>query len=211
MVAIKTGLSEGPSVAESQRRVDTPLNVSCLLILISVLTALSMTRVLIVEDQRALLDTFTRGLREEGDAVTPAADVAEARRVLREEAVDAIVLDLMLPDGDGLSLLRELRQAGFSKPIVIVTARDAVEDRVHGLDSGADDYLVKPFSFDELPARLRAVLRRSGSAATESVLRVDDLELDVEAYPSRPLLECEPGDRLMQNGAGGHAERIWSD
>ena len=165
-------------MAESQRLVDTPLNVSCLLILFSILTAFSMTRVLIVEDQRTLLDTFTRGLREEGYAVDPAANVAEARRVLKEEAVDAIILDLMLPDGDGLSLLCELRQAGFSKPIVIVTARDAVEDRVHGLDSGADDYLVKPFSFDELLARLRAVLRRSGTAR-ESVLRVDDLELDL--------------------------------
>ena len=198
-------------MAESQRLVDTPLNVICLLILFSILTALSMTRVLIVEDQWALLDTFTRGLREEGYAVTPAADVAEARRVLKDEVVDALVLDLMLPDGDGLSLLRELRQAGFSKPIGIVTARDAVEDRVLGLDSGADDYLVKPFSFDELLARLRAVLRRSGVAGDGIRAAGDDLESDVEAYPSRPLLECEPGDRLMQNGAGGHAERIWSD
>lgn len=138
-----------------------------------------MTRVLIVEDQRALLETFTRGLREEGYAVAPAANVAEARRVLKEEAVDAVVLDLMLPDGDGLSLLGELRQAGFRKPIVVVTARDAVEDRIRGLDRGADDYLVKPFSFDELLARLRAVLRRSVSVASESVLRVDDLELDL--------------------------------
>lgn len=138
-----------------------------------------MLRVLIVEDQQKLLDTFARGLREEGYAVAPAAKLVEARRVLKNEAVDAVVLDLMLPDGDGLSLLGELRQAGFNKPIVIVTARDAVEDRIHGLDSGADDYLVKPFSFGELLARLRAVLRRSGSAATESVLRVDDLELDL--------------------------------
>ncbi len=157
MVAVKSGLSEGPSVAESQSRAGTPLNVISLLIRISILTALSMgfaqiigsstscragiahptflcktlcmTRVLIVEDQRALLDTFTRGLRGEGYAVAPAA---EARRVLKEESVDAIVLDLMLPDGDGLSLLRELRQAGFRKPIVIVTARDAVEDRCLG-------------------------------------------------------------------------------
>ncbi len=137
-----------------------------------------MPRVLIVEDQTALLDTFTRGLREEGYAVAAASNVAEAQRVLREEAVDAIVLDLMLPDRDGMSLLHELRQAGFTKPIVIVTARDAVEERVRGLDSGADDYLVKPFSFVELLARLRAVMRRSGSAA-ETVLRVNDLELDL--------------------------------
>lgn len=137
-----------------------------------------MPRLLIVEDQRSLLDSFTRGLCEEGYSVAPAAGVMEARRVLKDEAVDAVVLDLMLPDGDGLNLLRELRQVGFGKPIVVVTARDAVEDRILGLDSGADDYLVKPFSFDELLARLRAVLRRSGSA-TESVLRVDDLELDL--------------------------------
>ena len=137
-----------------------------------------MPRVLIVEDQTALLDTFARGLREEGYAVAATSNVAEAQRVLGEEAVDAIVLDLVLPDRDGMSLLCELRQEGFTKPIVIVTARDAVEERVRGLDSGADDYLVKPFLFVELLARLRAVMRRSGSAS-ETVLRVDDLELDL--------------------------------
>lgn len=138
----------------------------------------SMLRVLIIEDQQTLLDSFVRGLREEGYDVAPVRNVAAARNVLETGSVDAVILDLMLPDGDGLTLLRELRHSGFTTPIVIVTARDAVEDRVLGLDSGADDYLVKPFAFDELLARLRAVLRRSGSAS-ETVLRVDDLQLDL--------------------------------
>jgi DNA-binding response OmpR family regulator len=92
--------------------------------------------------------------------------------------VDAVILDLMLPDGDGLTLLRSLRGEGVSTPVLIVTARDAVNDRVLGLDSGADDYLVKPFAFNELLARIRALLRRSPEATR---IQVGDLELDVVA------------------------------
>lgn len=137
-----------------------------------------MPRLLIVEDQTPLLDSLTRGLREEGYEVLPAATVAQALVHLREKPVDVVVLDLMLPDRDGLSLIRELRATGFANPILIITARDAVEDRVVGLDTGADDYLIKPFSFEELLARLRAIMRRSG-LAPESVLRVADLELNL--------------------------------
>lgn len=136
-----------------------------------------MLRILVVEDQRTLLESLARGLREEGYEVAMALDVAAARTVLETGSVDAVILDLMLPDQSGLSLLRELRQEGFERPIVIVTARDTIEDRVVGLDSGADDYLVKPFAFDELLARLRAVLRRA--SLREAVLRVDDLELNL--------------------------------
>lgn len=137
-----------------------------------------MPRLLIVEDQIPLLDSLTRGLREEGYEVLPAATIAEALVHIHDKPVDVIVLDLMLPDRDGLSLIRELRDSGFANPILITTARDAVEDRVAGLDTGADDYLIKPFSFEELLARLRAIMRRS-RPAPESVLRVADLELNL--------------------------------
>lgn len=137
-----------------------------------------MPRLLIVEDQIPLLDSLTRGLREEGYEVLPAATIAEALVHIHDKPVDVIVLDLMLPDRDGLSLIRELRESGFANPILITTARDAVEDRVAGLDTGADDYLIKPFSFGELLARLRAIMRRS-RPAPESVLRVADLELNL--------------------------------
>ena len=137
-----------------------------------------MPRLLIVEDQIPLLDSLTRGLREEGYEVLPAATIAEALVHIHDKPVDVIVLDLMLPDRDGLSLIRELRESGFANPILITTARDAIEDRVAGLDTGADDYLIKPFSFEELLARLRAIMRRS-RPAPESVLRVADLELNL--------------------------------
>lgn len=137
-----------------------------------------MPCLLIVEDQLSLLASLSRGLREEGYEVLSAATVAEALTLIRSHAVDAIVLDLMLPDRNGLSLVQELRQDGFDRPILITTAKDAVEDRIVGLDSGADDYLVKPFSFDELLARLRAILRRSVRTPA-SALRVADLSIDL--------------------------------
>ena len=121
-----------------------------------------------MEDQKTLLDSVARGLREEGYEVATAADVADARSLLDGSLVDAVILDLMLPDRSGLSLLGELRQQGFNRPIVIITARDTIEDRVEGLDKGADDYLVKPFAFDELLARLRAVLRRTSARGDSS-------------------------------------------
>lgn len=137
-----------------------------------------MPRILIVEDQPTLLDSLSRGLQEEGYDVQAVMTVSEAEQAVGQQQFDAIVLDVMLPDRDGLSFLRQLRSQGVQTPMLIVTARDAVEDRVAGLDSGADDYLVKPFSFAELLARLRAVLRRAGTTI-ESVLRVGDLELDL--------------------------------
>jgi two-component system response regulator MprA len=133
---------------------------------------------LVVEDEPRLLRDLTRGLQAEGYAVLAAPGAAAARRLLGREAPAAAVLDRMLPDGDGLNLLRDLRAALPGLPVIVVTARDAVPDRVAGLDAGADDYLVKPFAFAELLARLRALLRRS-DGTRQTALRAGDLELDL--------------------------------
>lgn len=135
-----------------------------------------MTRILVVEDQRSLLRNLVRGLEEEGYVVSPATSVSQAREALAHQP-DVLVLDVMLPDGSGVELLRQLRGEGFGRPILVLTARDSVDDRVAGLDAGADDYLVKPFSFNELLARLRALLRR-GSLEQQALLRVEGLEID---------------------------------
>jgi DNA-binding response OmpR family regulator len=137
-----------------------------------------MTKILVVEDQKKLLRTLEQGLAEEGYETLSAADGEEGLRLGTSEPIDAVILDLMLPGRDGLQVLRELRQRGFSKPVLILTARDTVEDRVTGLDSGADDYLVKPFAFAELVARLRALLRREGPGR-DLILRAEGLELDL--------------------------------
>jgi DNA-binding response OmpR family regulator len=135
-----------------------------------------MTRILVVEDQRSLLRNLVRGLGEEGYEVVAAASVTEARQALGRKP-DVLLLDVMLPDGSGFDFLRQLRSEGFGQPILVLTARDSVDDRVRGLDAGADDYLVKPFSFNELLARLRALLRR-GSLEQQAILRVEGLEID---------------------------------
>jgi DNA-binding response OmpR family regulator len=139
-----------------------------------------MPRVLIVEDQRKLLNSLRTGLEEEGYEVVGAATGEQGYYAATTEPVDAVVLDLMLPGRDGIRVLRDLRANGFERPVLILTARDAVEDRVLGLDSGGDDYLVKPFAFAELLARLRALLRRDVSGR-ELLLRADDLEVDLLA------------------------------
>jgi len=117
-------------------------------------------RVLLVEDDPMIGEAIVRGLRGEGFALDWARDANEADTALRAQPYDLALFDLGLPRGDGLSLLRALRARGEALPVVIVTARDAVADRIAGLDAGADDYLVKPFELDELSARIRAVLRR---------------------------------------------------
>lgn len=134
-------------------------------------------RVLIVEDEAKIAGLIRRGLEREGMAVDVAGDGEEA--LWKGEAVeyDAIVLDLMLPGIDGLEVCRRLRESGVWSPILMLTARDAVEDRVAGLDRGADDYLTKPFSYAELLARLRAIVRR-GRPERPTELRAGDLRLD---------------------------------
>jgi two-component system OmpR family response regulator len=134
-------------------------------------------RVLVVEDEAKMADLLARGLREEGHAVDVAANGEDALWMATATPYDAIVLDVMLPGLDGLAACRELRERGVWTPVLILTARDAVADRVAGLDTGADDYLVKPFSFAELLARLRALTRRAPEERPV-VLEVGDLRLD---------------------------------
>ncbi|HYG68330.1 MAG TPA: response regulator transcription factor [Anaeromyxobacteraceae bacterium] len=133
--------------------------------------------VLIVEDERRVRSFLERGLAEEGYAVTAVPDGAEAEAVLTEGGVELVLLDWMLPGESGVELVRRWRERGEVTPVIMLTARDAVEDRVAALDAGADDYLVKPFHFEELLARLRAVLRRAASRASP-VLACADLALD---------------------------------
>ena len=137
-----------------------------------------MTRVLVIEDRVKLLESLLQGLREEGFDALGAIDGAEGLEMARKERLDALVLDLMLPVMNGLEVLSALRSSGFDRPVLVLTARDSIEDRVAGLNLGADDYLVKPFAFEELVARLRAILRRD-APRRELELRVDDLQLDV--------------------------------
>ncbi len=134
-------------------------------------------RILIVEDNARLLKSLKMSLEDEGYAVDAAADGIEGQELAEMTAYDAIILDIMLPGRNGIEVCKELRHQQNRTPILMLTARDAIEDRVKGLDSGADDYLVKPFSLDELGARLRALMRRESPNKT-GVLQVADLALD---------------------------------
>jgi two-component system response regulator MprA len=138
----------------------------------------SKARVLVAEDDRAVRDSIERALVFEGHDVATATDGIEALEAVDKGAPDAIVLDVMMPGKDGLEVCRELRARGDRTPVLILTARHKVADRVSGLDAGADDYLVKPFALEELLARLRALLRRTTSAADSAVLQIADLRLD---------------------------------
>ncbi len=137
-------------------------------------------RLLIVEDERRLADRVARGLREEGFAADLAGSLATARERAIENAYDAILLDLGLPDGEGIELLKRWRSEGLATPVLVLTARDRLDEKVAGLDAGADDYLTKPFEFGELLARIRALLRRT-PALPQSRLVFADLALDRNA------------------------------
>jgi DNA-binding response OmpR family regulator len=137
-------------------------------------------RVLVVEDSRRLAGIIRRGLLEEGYTVDNAYDGEEAQYMAETTPFDLIVLDIMLPKKDGLAVCRDLRAKGVSAPILMLTAKDSVEDKVTGLDSGADDYLVKPFAFSELLARLRALLRREVLPRVQK-FQVGNLTLDPQS------------------------------
>src|SRR5882757_2177018 len=136
-----------------------------------------MPKLLIVEDQKKLLGSLRRGLEEEGYEVVAAANGEEGYYHATTQTFDVVILDVMLPVRSGIQVLIDLRARGVATPVLILTAKDTVDDRVCGLDAGADDYLVKPFAFAELVARLRALLRRP-VGDRESILRADTLELD---------------------------------
>ena len=134
-------------------------------------------RVLVVEDEPAIADFIVRGLTEQGYAVDRAADGVAALDILAVGTFDVVLLDIMLPKMNGLEVCRRMRENGVKTPVLMLTARDAIEDRVRGLDTGADDYLVKPFAFEELVARVRALSRREPQV-TDALLRIGDLALD---------------------------------
>ncbi len=138
-------------------------------------------RLLVVEDDQTLANVLVRGLVEEGHAVDHESTVAGALEAHRLHAYDLVVLDLGLPDGDGLDICRAVRQAGTGTPILMLTARDGLSDKVQGLDAGADDYLTKPFAYPELAARVRALLRRPRDV-TSPVLAWQDIKLDPAAH-----------------------------
>jgi DNA-binding response OmpR family regulator len=142
-------------------------------------------RLLVVEDEHKLASVLKRGLEEHGYAVDLAYDGDDGLAMTTAAPYDLIVLDVMLPGLDGLSLCNQLRAQKMHMPVLMLTARDAVDDRVAGLDSGADDYLTKPFAFRELLARIRALLRRDGLSARDPMLKVADLQIDTVSHEVR--------------------------
>ncbi len=142
-------------------------------------TKMPLMRVLVVEDQRKMARFIQQGLGEAGYSVDLAETGQSAELLAGENEYDLVILDVMLPDQTGLDTARHLRDDGFQKPILMLTALSGTKDKVAGLDSGADDYLTKPFEFDELLARVRALLRRQTSGGVGSVLRFEDVEMDL--------------------------------
>ncbi len=144
-----------------------------------VLDKVKSMRVLVVEDQRKMARFIQQGLGEAGYSVDLAETGSSAELLAAENEYDLVILDVMLPDQNGLDTARHLRNDGFEKPILMLTALSGTKDKVSGLDAGADDYLTKPFEFDELLARVRALLRRQTTGGVGSVLRFEDIEMDL--------------------------------
>ncbi|MCL4509112.1 MAG: response regulator transcription factor [Chloroflexi bacterium] len=180
-------------------------------------------RMLLVEDEQRLASLLQQGLIDHGYAVDVAHDGTSGWERIQVEPYDVVILDIMLPGIDGITLCRKLRAAGLNTPVLMLTARDRVRDRVLGLDSGADDYLTKPFAFPELLARIRALLRRE-SGSRDPVLRAGDVELDPQARTARrgtrslELTSKEFGilELFLRNAnrvltRSQIAEHVWSD
>jgi two-component system response regulator MprA len=149
-------------------------------------------KVLVVEDEPKVREALVRALRLAGYRVALAADGEQALQVFQREHPDVVVLDILMPRLDGLEVCRRLRAAGEATPVLMLTARDAIDNRVEGLDAGADDYLVKPFALEELKARLRALTRRHAPNGFEPALRYEDLVLDPNTR------DVQRGDRNVQ-------------
>ena len=165
-------------------------------------------RILVIEDDHKVANFIQSGLEQEGCAVDVLPDGTHAADQARTIDYDAVVLDLMLPGRSGFQILREIRSRKGSLPVLILTAKDSVDDRVAGLDSGADDYMTKPFALAELSARLRALLRRGGPR--ENVLRVADLQMDLLTHVVRrggKLIELKPKEYALLEYLMRHAGR----
>ncbi len=155
----------------------------------------SAPRVLVVDDEQMLTDLLSMALRMEGWEVRTAASGYQALQSARDYDPDAMVLDIMMPDLDGMAVLQRLRQSGSDVPVLFLTAKDSVSDRVAGLTAGGDDYVTKPFSLEEVVARLRGLMRRAGTAQSndvEPILRVGDLSLNEDSH------EVERGGRQIE-------------
>ncbi|MGH9945941.1 MAG: response regulator [Pyrinomonadaceae bacterium] len=180
-------------------------------------------RVLLVEDEKRISDFIAKGLRENSYAVDVAADGEAALYEASINDYDLIILDIMIPKNDGFTVCRMLRQTGCQIPILMLTARDDIDDRVFGLDAGADDYLVKPFDFKELLARLRALFRRKADFRTPNIV-IADLEIDTSAQRVRragreitltakeyALLEYLAREQSKVVGRAEIAEHVWDE
>ncbi len=155
-------------------------------------------RILIVEDEKDLVAIIKQGLTEAGYAVDAAYDGEEGLYMAENYPVDVVILDIMLPQMDGLAVLSALRKKGIKTPVILLTARDAVLDKIKGLDTGADDYLTKPFAFNELLARIRSLLRRKTDVKAASI-RIADLEINTASH------EVKRGDKAVQLSAREYA------
>lgn len=180
-------------------------------------------KLLIVEDDASLREIMCRGLRAEGYVVETASNFFEAEDKIAGYNYECIMLDIMLPDGNGLNLLRHIKQLGKSDRVIIISARDSIDDKVEGLELGADDYLAKPFYMAELLARIKSVLRR-GSAAVDSVMRAGNVSIDISSRRVTvgdsvvPLLKKEYDILLYFLQRPNHivdkavlAEAVWGD
>lgn len=155
-------------------------------------------RILLVEDEKELAAIIKQGLEEEGYIVDVAHDGEEGLYMSENYSVDAVILDIMLPVMDGLTVLSTMRKKGINTPVILLTARDALIDKIKGLDTGADDYLTKPFVFDELLARVRSLLRRK-TDVKEAVIRIADIEINTANH------EVRRGERLITLSAKEYA------
>jgi two-component system copper resistance phosphate regulon response regulator CusR len=182
---------------------------------------ISAMKILLVEDEKKAAASLRKGLTENGFIVDVISHGEDGLHIARTESYDLLILDVMLPGRDGWSILAALRQAGKQTPVLFLTARDAVDDRVKGLELGADDYLIKPFAFSELLARVRSVLRR-GPARQSETIRVADLEVNVvrlRAFRAGQRLDLTPKEfallSLLVRRAGDVlsrtliAEQVW--
>lgn len=167
-------------------------------------------RILLVEDELSIAQFICQGLSEAGYAIDVVGDGNRGLEYALAAEYDVILLDILLPGRDGLAVLKQLRAHGRKTPVLLLTARDAIDDRVKGLDLGADDYLTKPFAFPELLARLRALLRRP-PLQTDTVLRVGDLELDIarrEVRRAGRLIELSPREFMLLHYLMRHPQQV---